>query len=57
MMNCWQWHVLYFISNDVEFANAFTNKEPAPNFNSNQGIQTGFTNGEVLPFSGFCCVY
>lgn len=36
------------------FADAFADKEPAPNFDGNQGIQTSFANGEVFPWSFGC---
>lgn len=45
---------LDFVANEVMFADAFADKEPAPNFDGNQGIQTSFANGEVFPWSFGC---
>lgn len=35
----------------MAFADAFTNVEPAQNFNGDEGVQPGIPNGGVLPGS------
>lgn len=42
---------LNFVANQMMFADAFTNKEPAPDFDGHQCIQTSLFNGEIFPCS------